>query len=491
MSERSDELVLLQIRQRRCNKLLITWYTAIVIILLLAYLTEVASGARTLRYYLVYAGVAIVPLVFSWITYKINNTNLISTVISLAGYTCLFAHSLFTSPYAVVIAYIFVVLLMLVIFDNKKLSTVFGIITTVIVIISLFLVEGTPAENKIKIAATVMFVVGIIFATGVSKKNTDMMRDSLNEKLDNTENILKRVNEEIAVLNDTTAIARNESDSINNKVNDFTNSVVNIGESIGEINETISSVAGNIQNVISSSNDITNFVEGISDVAGMSSSSVQSGEESLGGLKRASTENIEKMESFGKTFEEFSHNFDSIVEIIDIIRSISNQTNLLSLNASIEAARAGEMGKGFAVVANEVKELASSTAENTEKIGAIVERLKNNVKTISSNLEEIKDSIKQEGEDIEIVENQFVNIRQNSEKIFEEIDSFKTSIKVVNDNINDLGAITEELAAATETINTLSKDSVLACDDIKTSIETLNEQVNVIDEAGITLGKIK
>lgn len=189
--------------------------------------------------------------------------------------------------------------------------------------------------------------------------------------------------------------------------------------------------------------------------------------------------------------QETSHNFDSIVEIIDIIRSISNQTNLLSLNASIEAARAGEMGKGFAVVANEVKELASSTAENTEKIGAIVERLKNNVKTISSNLEEIKDSIKQEGEDIKIVENQFVNIRQNSEKIFEEIDSFKTSIKVVNDNINDLGAITEELAAATETINTLSKDSVLACDDIKTSIETLNEQVNVIDEAGITLGKIK
>jgi methyl-accepting chemotaxis protein len=87
------------------------------------------------------------------------------------------------------------------------------------------------------------------------------------------------------------------------------------------------------------------------------------------------TDLAEEVENIAKTISDLQAEAQGIGDIVGVITSIADQTNLLALNAAIEAARAGEQGRGFAVVADEVRSLASKTQESTEEIRAKIEGL--------------------------------------------------------------------------------------------------------------------
>lgn len=213
----------------------------------------------------------------------------------------------------------------------------------------------------------------------------------------------------------------------------------------------------------------------------MKESSVQAAK-SLDELKKI---NQEVIEAIGLIYDQTNRTHESsqkIREATNIISSISEETNLLSLNASIEAARAGEQGKGFAVVANEIQHLAEQSGASTESIAGMVseliqdsnmavetmERVHNIILSQSSNVEQTQAVVEQVIQAIETSLQVIVAIEAKSERLNEA----KNGIVEV---VQSLSAIAEENAASTEETSAATTEVANSFNEVTYSAESLKE----------------
>ncbi len=245
----------------------------------------------------------------------------------------------------------------------------------------------------------------------------------------------------------------------------------------GQTREGVSRQREETDQVAAAMNEMSSTVN---EVAGHASGAAEAARDADGKARegRAVVERtIERIDALAGEIEraagvihELESESENITRVMDVIRGIAEQTNLLALNAAIEAARAGEQGRGFAVVADEVRTLASRTQESTQEIQQMIERLQSGagsaVKVMVSACEQARDTVSQASsagealsaiagatESILEMNTQIAAASEEQAKVAEEIDRSISRITEVADQAMEG---TEQTAQASESLARLA-----------------------------------
>ncbi len=222
-------------------------------------------------------------------------------------------------------------------------------------------------------------------------------------------------------------------------------------------------ISSAIQQMLEASQEITSNIHVAANSAEEANRSVVDGKQVIQKVNTQINALATQLQASMELTKNLENNSSSISTVLDVIRDIAEQTNLLALNAAIEAARAGEQGRGFAVVADEVRTLASRTQDSTKQIQSLIESLQANVLSTVNVMQEGSDSALSTAAGINHATDSLDSISKMVSNIFELNTSIASAAEeqsaISNTISNNILLITETARETTLQTNQTSESS--------------------------------
>lgn len=481
----------------RANRFTVTGYTIYNAVLLACYLVEVIKGSRTGGYFAIFAVLSILPLAAIWIVYKRNPASENLKRILIYSYAVFYTFTIFTTVSPVAFVYGALVSLFVIVYGQKRLSFgaaggifLLNLIHVIYMAANGMITSQDLPDVEIRIGFTLLFALFMVMATNVIISNNEAKMKAITQEKESVSAMLEQILE----------ISENmigDILTVSEKMTTLEDSVTKTKASMEEVTNGTNDTADSVQSQLLKTEEIQQVIERVEHVSDTIESDMDEASEEVAQGKNKIDELISQVETSDEASKKVATELDKLTAyasqmqgIVDIIGNITDQTSLLSLNASIEAARVGEAGKGFAVVASEISALADQTQEATvniaELIGNISEELTEVVNVVSYLIDNNKlQSIAatETASSFETIASRTQDIHQLTEELTGLVSSLAQSNEAIVDSIQTISAATEEVTAhSSVTLESSEENSsiVVEVGDIVGELQALAERLSAL-----------